>query len=68
MKTERLEISTTFCSDGSEIVTVGSTEFAPQEFKFPSGGASKFIALVVLTMEANLEAQGFENPNLKRPG
>ena len=67
MKTERLEINATFCPDGTEIVTVESSEFAPQEFTFPPGGAKKFITLIALTVETNLQAQGFENPNIKRP-
>ena len=66
MKTERLKISATFCPGGEEIVTVESTEFAPQEFTFPPGGANKFIAMVAVAMEAKYQAQGFQNPNLKQ--
>ena len=67
MKTERLEINTTFCPDGTEIVTVKSTEFAENEFRFPPGGAMRFITMVAFTVEASLQAQGFQNPNLKQP-
>lgn len=67
MENLRFKISARFYSDGTEVVSIGSNEHAYQEFSFPPGGAVKFINAFALFTEANWQAQGFENPNLKRP-